>query len=288
MRALAIAGIVASLPVAGTAQDRRPCEAPAASMSAATFADCAREGTRKYRDRTIAIADGYRLIGRDFPAMGEHWIRVSLLFDGEFHASRPEVLNYVVIDGKPELVGVGYAVALLAGEHVPDGPAGPHAWHDHSRTIYEETVLPHHHTASHEDRGPRLAMLHAWVWSPNPDGVFAADNWSIPFLRVGQQPPANAPRAAAKALSLATGGRDYFELSIEAAGAVTADERGSVKRAMDIAQTSVASTLASVRNEELDNHVLGRFVAIWADMWTAIERAIDPAVRQRISELPIR
>src|SRR5215203_2892336 len=120
------------------------CDAPEVLTSPSRFVDCARAGTERYKDRTVAIRDGYRLIGRDFPAMGEHWIRIGLVFDGKFDASRPEVLNYVVIGGRPQLLGVGYAMPLLAGETAPEGPAGPHAWHDHFRTVDDETVLPHH------------------------------------------------------------------------------------------------------------------------------------------------
>ena len=39
-------------------------------------------GNREIQDRAVAIADGYRQIGSDFPSMGEHWINIGLLFDG--------------------------------------------------------------------------------------------------------------------------------------------------------------------------------------------------------------
>ena len=43
-------------------------------------------------------------------------------------------------------------------------------------------------------------MMHAWIWSPNPEGIFAADNWLIPLLRLDLTPPAEFSVAAAKAL----------------------------------------------------------------------------------------
>ena len=112
----------------------------------------------------------------------------------------------------PKLVGLGFAAPLLAGELPPEAPAGRDAWHDHSRTIEDETVLPHTdpvHEHHGEGPGPRLAMLHTWLWAPNPDGVFAADNWSLAFVRLGLTVPAASPPDAAKALSLLTGGVEW-------------------------------------------------------------------------------
>jgi hypothetical protein len=55
------------------------CAAAVATRGVPEFIDCAREATRKYADRSLAIRDGYRRIGRDFPAIGEHWINVGLV-----------------------------------------------------------------------------------------------------------------------------------------------------------------------------------------------------------------
>lgn len=222
--------------VADPPASTQPCTRGVASMSEDEFVACARAGTAKYRDQRTAVLEGYRRIGRDFPGMGEHWIRVGLVFDGRFDPSRPEVLNYIVIDGKPQLLGVAYAVPLLRGEKAPDSPAGPGAWHDHSRTIEDETVLPHHHTSGSAGAEARLAMLHAWIWSPNPDGMFAADNWAIPFFRRKLDPVAAALPLVAKALALTSGGRDYFEKTIHAGAALTAVEKSGVTKAMDEAR----------------------------------------------------
>lgn len=262
--------------------------AAAVACSVPAFIESARAGTDKYRDQAAAIRDGYRRIGRDFPAMGEHWIRINLVFDGTFDASRPEVLNYVLIDGKPTLLGVGYAVPLLAGESPPSGPAGADAWHDHFRTIEDETVLPHHHTAGAVQDAPRLAMMHAWIWSLNPEGMFAADNWTIPYLRLGLTPARGTPSSVAKALSLASGGRDYFEMSIGAASAIGAAEKHHVKDAVDRAQSAVRAVLRNNRTAVLSDTDVTTLAAIWTEMWNAVEDAVGADARQRLAHLPIR
>lgn len=117
----------------------------ASAQDEVAFLERARAATEKYRDQAAAVLDGYRRIGSDFPAMGEHWIRINLLFDGKIDAERPELLTYIPDSGKPRLLGVVYAVPLLPGESSPDFPAGRNAWHDHFRTLEDETVLPHHH-----------------------------------------------------------------------------------------------------------------------------------------------
>jgi hypothetical protein len=262
------------------------CDTPQVLASPVLFVDCARAGTEKYRDRSNAIADGYRLVGGDFPAMGEHWIRISSLFDGRFDASRPEVLNYVTIGGKPQLFGVGYAVPLLEGEVPPEGPAGQSAWHDHTRTIADETTLPHHHAAGHVAAGPRLAMMHAWIWSANPQGTFAADNWGLPYLRIGLKSTLDAPAEAAKALSLASGGTHYFAASI---AAVTGnDEPAGIKAAFERAERSVLAILRENDGPALSDARINLIAQAWHDLWVEIDESLSAAQRERLAHLPIR
>src|SRR6266508_1122781 len=140
-----------------------PLASPQGDDPVAAFIESARVATAKYQDRSVAIAEGYRNIGSDFPAMGEHWIRIGLVFDSKFDPEYPEVLTYAVLSGKPQLLGVAYALPLLPGESAPDWPVGKEKWHDHFRTLEDETVLPHHHAAGHAGDAPRLTMLHAWI-----------------------------------------------------------------------------------------------------------------------------
>jgi hypothetical protein len=263
------------------------CDSPEVLTSVPRFVECARAGTERYHDRQAAIRDGYRRIGRDFPAMGEHWIRIALVFDSKFDPSRPEVLNYVEIGGKPRLLGVGYAMPLLTGEAAPAGPAGPRAWHDHFRSVDEETVLPDHHTHGSANNGARLAMMHAWIWSPNPEGVFAPDNWAIPFVRHNLIPPAEFPIGAAKALSLLSGGRDYVEASIRAV-AGRGDHQEFARAALDDAVRQVTAIVPRDPQERIDAAMLARLASIWTGLWTAIDGAAPADVRQKLMSLAVR
>lgn len=262
--------------------------AAAVVASQSVFVEAARAGTARYADQSVAIADGYRRIGRDFPAMGEHWIRISLVFDGKVDPSRPEVLNYGVIDGTPRLLGVGYAVPLLKGEIAPAGPAGRAAWHDHFRTIEDETVVPHHHHGGQPGSGPRLAMLHAWIWTPNSHGMFAADNWTLPYLRLGFVPHETAPSSVAKALALASGGRAYFEMAVDTALEGVAVDRKLIASAFDRAQVAVEGALRERRARTLADATAGKLAGIWTEMWAAIDAAAGSEAIHRVMHLPVR
>ena len=72
----------------------------------AKFVELARAGTFQYMDRSLAIADGYRLIGTDFPGMGEHWVNPGLIMKGDFDPAHPQVLCYTTVNGEATLTSV--------------------------------------------------------------------------------------------------------------------------------------------------------------------------------------
>ena len=239
-----------------------------AQDTTATFLERARSATAKYQDQSTAILEGYRRIGRDFPAMGEHWIRLDLLFDGRIDAEHPEVLTYVQVEGKAKLTGIAYAVPLLPGESPPDLPAPKDAWHDHYRTIEDETIRPLHHLPATASSVPRIAMLHAWIWAPNPDGVFAADNWAIPYIRAGLMLPEHEPRAAALALSLLTGSVEYFTATVDAVASPTREQRVAVDAAFASARSAVERNVRENRIDALSD--------IWSELRQSLKSVIDP------------
>jgi len=234
------------------------------------FVQCARDGTLKYLDRRAAILDGYRRIGADFPSMGEHWINLSLLFDTQLDPRRPEVLSYVEIAGEARLLGVAYALPLLAGETPPEWPAGE-AWHEHYRTLNDETISPEHRMPDLNPSRARMAMLHAWIWSDNPDGTFAADNWAIPYIRLGIIPPDGGPKDAAQALSLISGGSAHFLAQVTEAKTLSSADRNRTEAVFGFARAEV-ERLVSVWTTPMPSATdVTRLSEIWVQLLHAIE-----------------
>jgi hypothetical protein len=205
--ALAFASALRAQGAVGTAHAHHHA---AVSDSAAQLLDMARAATEKFADRSVAIAAGYRPVGGDFPSMGEHWLSPRLIVEGVFDVTRPSVLTYLTVDGKPILTGVVYAIPLAPGESPPAAFGSDAMWHEHNGSIDEESLLPQHHTMPSEAKGTRVAVLHAWTRVPSPNGIFEAENWAIPFLRAGLEVPDSFTEDAARAVSVTGHGREFF------------------------------------------------------------------------------
>ncbi|HEX9129384.1 MAG TPA: hypothetical protein VF850_09495 [Gemmatimonadaceae bacterium] len=199
------------------------------SDSLAEFAARVHPMVEAFRDQSTAVAAGYRRVGMDFPSMGEHWLNTSLLFLNRFDIAKPAMLSYATIEGRPVLTGVVYALLLKPGELPPPVPGGRGMWHDHSGTLDAESALPVHHGAKSDTSAMRFVVLHAWVGIPNPAGLFEADNWALPYARVGVPLPAPVSISAARALSLLSGAKAYYVALAEAEGAA----RDAVAPALD-------------------------------------------------------
>jgi hypothetical protein len=208
----------------------------------------ARAGTERYRDPQAARAAGYRPVGPDFPGMGRHWIHAGLILRDTPDPAEPPILEYAEIVGQQRLVGVAYA-ALVRGHHPPSWLGVPSdAWHFHGGTVEEESFLRRHAglDESHGSQaGPRIAVLHAWIWLENPAGLLATDNWALPFARLGY-PAIEAPRAASQALALAAGenGRGYVESLVRAVGRLTPQEAAAVAPVVARHQSAARALLA--------------------------------------------
>ena len=107
---------------------------------ASAFLARARAASERYKDQLVAIADGYRAIGPEAPAMGQHWLHPGLLVAARVDVDHPTILEYATVRGQPVLAGVGYALPLGAEERPPDAPAGRAAWHSHAGGVEEEGV----------------------------------------------------------------------------------------------------------------------------------------------------
>jgi hypothetical protein len=177
----------------------------------------------RYRDFRVAEREGWKKFGGDEPLMGEHWHSdrgPDYVSGDRIDFSRPSNLMYTDIGGKKVLTGVAFIVRLADGEPVPEGFAGTaDHWHVHDflRAVDAALVdrpvlkwvanwwLDANFRNKGDNRG-RLAMAHAWVTLPNPDGVFADQNRTIPYLKLGLPIvyADGASLAAAQGLNLAT------------------------------------------------------------------------------------
>ena len=232
--------------------------APAAD---AQLLAAARSASASFQDRSAAIRAGYRKLGPEVPEMGEHWINPIMIVESRYDPARPAVLTYATIDGRPTLTGVAYALAMRTGESAPaTGVSG--TWHDHAATVFAELA-----NADHGARvaGARVVVMHAWVWVDNPAGVFADENWALPYLRLGRVVPAQIDPHAARALALLyDGGAYYAGVLRNVTGEDFSAELGEAAKRV---QRTTEAELA----------------AIWRDTARALTaRVKDPALKARV------
>ena len=121
--------------------------------------------TAKYNDVRRAVADGYV---PDIYESGEglHYFNPAL-YDGTFDIEHPEVLLYVPVAGTNHLrlVGLEYAVPIDPPGSSQPAPAGFTGNADVWRNSPEGF--------------PEWA-LDVWIWSYNPNGIFAPKNPRVP------------------------------------------------------------------------------------------------------------
>jgi hypothetical protein len=256
-----------------------PSSTPGLDAARDSFVAAARAGSERYRDRTLAIRDGYRRVGTEFPFMGEHWVNPALLIAGTPSAQRPSVLSYARVGDASMLVGVGYAVA---GTPPVDFAPADAIWHEHAGTV-ADALLAQHGAASMSQQGePPFSVLHAWAWTANPDGLFTTDNLALPFLRARLTAPAHIERNAAQALALFAGGDAFYIDVIRAAAQGTVEEQ-EIERAVASARERVQEWRAAFTdNERPDVVQLARLAAIWENMATTILSAVPASAATRL------
>ena len=250
-----------------------------ANDAAARLVSGAREGTARYQDVKVAIGDGFKRVGVEFPAMGEHWVSLSRVLENRFDPRRPSVLIYITTHGKRQLAGVGYTALLGDGEHPPSTAARVDDWHEHNGSVIDESLPVHGHDA-HSALPPeaaalgatRLAILHVWAWTPNPAGTFVTENWTLPFVRMGVA-PRKLPAAAVRTVSLANDSSSYYEETLTTSLALT---DGESRRARAIVDTRRRAAFAELTHHpRLDDAALS---AIWAGLWADLEGGLPTHV----------
>jgi len=154
----------------------------AGSQVASTFA-AARIATAKYAfDLARAKADGYMIITPMIPDMGIHYLNPKIT---GFSVKRPAILVYEKRGGsyqlgalewvftskpaKPPLPGARYG-AFPAACHFVDGTFVPEPSQDQCPKTNPQSG------SAFSFWHPDLVTLHAWLWYPNPSGVYASTN----------------------------------------------------------------------------------------------------------------
>ena len=126
-----------------------------------------RRATAKYHDVEKALADGYIAAPHcvsvpGLGGMGYHYIKPSLATDLALDPLQPELLLYAPSGNGLRLVAVEYFVANVGQEHP------------------EVMGIPlHGPMPGHEAGMPEHYDLHAWIWQPNPNGMFVDFNPNV-------------------------------------------------------------------------------------------------------------
>lgn len=144
--------------------------------------EAARQATARYHDLAVARADGFApfYVCTDEAgagAMGQHFVNGARVGDPSLDETKPEVLVYAPTPGGGyRLVGLEYVV--LAADWDATHAAAPVLF---GRTLKR---VP----AGNRYGLPDFYELHAWVWRPNPRGLF--DDWNSKVSCLGNGDPA--------------------------------------------------------------------------------------------------
>ena len=150
---------------ARTAQNQQPTAAQGELLKVV------REDTAKYKDVSVAEADGYALLfgcvsGPDSGAMGLHFVNLNLVASGVVDATRPQIVIYEPMpDGHLQLIGADFLVIASDWDKAHPGQGAPQLMGQ----------LFHYFESPNRFGLPAFYTLHVWAWKENPNGAFV--NW---------------------------------------------------------------------------------------------------------------
>lgn len=144
--------------------------------------EAARQATARYHDLSVAESDGfarfYQCTDADGAgAMGQHFVNGARVGDPSLDERYPEVLVYAPTPGGGyRLVGVEYVVIAADWD-----------------ALHADPPVLYGHTLKRVPAGNRYGLpdfyeLHAWIWRPNPRGMF--DDWNSKVSCLGNGDPA--------------------------------------------------------------------------------------------------
>jgi hypothetical protein len=256
----------------------------------AAFIVAAKRAAAAYRTQDAAIADGFRPVGVEFPAMGEHWVSLQRVMANTIDPALPSVLIYVTIGGHATLGGVGYTKLLRKGEPLPSSPASGY-WHEHNGSVAEESFPLRHHMGSDSRPGRgdelRLAILHLWTEIPNDAGPFATDNWRLPLRRLGTV-TLSPTVDALQAIALAQDETGYFALMLRVALEPTDREEAIITRALSDHRAAAIKQVASLRvtspSTRVQDSAKRELTNVWQSLWRTLAERM-PSRRAQLSAL---
>ena len=144
-------------------------QTPEQQKQANALVKVVREATERFRDVSVAEAEGYVLqfgcvSGSDSGAMGMHFVNGPLVGDGELDAAHPEIVLYEpTSNGRLKLTGADYLVLADAWNAKHAGPPQLGGQLLHLFESPNRFGLPPFYT------------LHVWAWKENGNGTFV--NW---------------------------------------------------------------------------------------------------------------
>ena len=297
MRNVALIASIAALVAAPAAAQHghHVAQAPVVDTALARQLDAVRRATERYRDHANAVADGYKLFGADGPLMGEHWYRPDLVKQ-PLDISRPATLQYANINGKRELIGVAFNVYQRRGEPLTEGFVGTsYHWHVHdipklAQALVADRPLLRRAVQRRAARGKlgggdnrsQLVMLHVWAWSDNPDGIFAQQHRTLPYLRAGL--PADWAKGAsvdaAWGVSLLRDGCARELERLDRLAKLSSAQREKLNAAC---LRSAADVRASAGSALSADQLNGRAAAAWRDLAELRDETLTPEQKRRLS-----
>lgn len=193
LRALFLVSVL-SLPFTGCSLFRQRPPVSADPESARQVYEI-RQATEKYLDIERAQADGYFRASGYTPNMGYQFAHPKF-FSG-FDLRRPPILLYDEHNGKWDLMGVVFVVGTdknpksalpFRGAEYLKRPMACQYTDGATLPSEKEEACPKEHPLTHAPLGlwrPDLWIMSAWVWYPNPNGVFSLYN---PLLQASVGP----------------------------------------------------------------------------------------------------
>lgn len=161
---------------------------PDANGSDKNLVDVVLKNTARYRDPAEAEAAGWGsanacVSGPEVGAMGVHFIKGSILFDGAIDPEEPEALIYEIKGNRARLVGVEFIV--VASQWHATNAAPPVIMGQQANLV----------TAPNRYGLDAFYELHVWAFRPNVKGTFV--DWNPAVSCAGFVPVETVPTIAA-------------------------------------------------------------------------------------------